>query len=173
MDTSMKGTAPPGMSVSMRNVPSFATSTRPKPCARASPFAAAGALPVGASCHVSIIASPTAAPAPSIMRPVRTMRRPDSAKVTLPPPFQRKPSWKNGPIVWEGVRASMSDPHRRRLRAREHDVEAVSGRDLLDAGLEVQLAHHARARGLVGYAVEDRIDREQRIAREVHLRDEP
>src|SRR5690349_20811464 len=137
----------------MRKVPSFAVSRRVKPYGLASPPADRGVLPVGASCHVSIIASPTACPAPSSTRPASTTASPSSARTHLAPSFQRSASWKKGPIVCEGVRAAISDPQRRGLGARQHDVEPIAERDAFDARLEVERADHALARLLVRHAL--------------------
>src|SRR2546422_5877784 len=65
-----------------------------------------------------------------------------------------------------------SHPHRRGARPAQHDIQPVPERDALDAVLEVEARDQQPAAGL-GDAVEDRIDGEQRIAREEHLRDEP
>src|SRR5205814_486845 len=65
-----------------------------------------------------------------------------------------------------------SHPHRRGARPAQHHVPAVPERDTLDAMLEIEIGYQELAPGL-GHALEDRIDGQQGIAGEEHLRDEP
>src|SRR5918999_815474 len=60
-----------------------------------------------------------------------------------------------------------------RIAPAQHDVPAVGERPLRARRLEVERRDHALARLRVGYRVEDRVLVEQRVVREVHLRDEP
>src|SRR6516165_9363063 len=97
------------------------------------------------------------------------MRSPWPGNSTLPPSRQTSSPAKNGPTVCEGVGAGMSHPHRCGV---QHHVESVAERDALDAVLEIELGEQKLSAGL-RHAVEDRIDREQGIARKEHLRDQP
>src|SRR5690242_15891080 len=82
---------------------------------------------------------------------------------------------KNGPTVCDGVGSSAATSvlHRRGLAAAQDDVEAIRERPLGHRRVEVERAHEALAGGRVAHGVEDRVLEEERIAREVHLGDEP
>src|SRR4051812_4362776 len=62
---------------------------------------------------------------------------------------------------------------RGRLAATEHDVEAVAERPFRYGGLEIERGDQPGPRLLVRNRVEDRIEREERVARKIHLRHQP
>src|SRR5690348_1558902 len=82
----------------------------------------------------------------------------------------QRPNEKKGPTVCEGVVPVTSVLERCRAGAVDDDVELKAERPLRRRGLEVEPADHAPARLLVAHGLEDRVEREQRIAGEVHLR---
>src|SRR5919106_2279199 len=89
-------------------------------------------------------------------------------------PSSDSPMLKNGPTVWDAVgRSATSVLHRGRLAPAQHYVEAVGERPFGHGLLEVELRDQALAVPPVGHRVEDRVLEEERVAREVHLRDEP
>ena len=80
-----------------------------------------------------------------------------------------------GPTVCEPVSPSLSHGRgpRRRVAAADDDVEAVAERPVGLRQVLVELRHQPVARGGGGDRLEHRVDGEQRVAREVHLRHEP
>src|ERR1700676_2267835 len=62
---------------------------------------------------------------------------------------------------------------RRRIAAAQDHIELVAERMLRHRRVDIESCDQPRTRVRIGDAVEDRIDREQRVAREIHLRDEP
>src|ERR1700752_1181839 len=125
-----------------------------------------------------------ATPSPSNTLPSMRMRSPETSgviKLLVKASFQSyrppgvRPYLKNGPTVCDGVMPSSLSTtllglHWRGARAAQHDVEAVAQRPFRLGVLQVDRPHHPQARGLVRHRVEDRIERKQRIAREIHLR---
>src|SRR5215831_19302213 len=82
------------------------------------------------------------------------------------------PMAKNGPTVCDAVaRKLMSWLPRRRLLAAKDDVEAIAEGPAVLGQLPVERRHQAIARLAVGDARPDRIELEERVALEVHLRD--
>src|SRR5216683_5256905 len=79
-------------------------------------------------------------------------------------------------MVWLAVAIGMSAPSRllegRLAATAQHDVEAIAERVFGLGDFKVEAGDQAIARGLIGDAVEYRIERQERIARKVHLRDE-
>src|SRR5258708_13243782 len=77
---------------------------------------------------------------------------------------------------WVGVVVGMSDSFAllegRLAATAQHDVEAIAERVFGLGDFKVEAGDQAIARGLVGDAAEYRIERQERIARKVHLRDE-
>src|SRR5687767_15691287 len=87
-----------------------------------------------------------------------------------------RPIVRYGPAVWDGVSTSSVIVwllERRRLAAAEHDVEAEPERPVRRRQLEVELRHEPFPGPVIADRVEDRVEREEGIAREVHLGDEP
>src|SRR5688572_31211575 len=87
-----------------------------------------------------------------------------------------RPIVRNGPAVWAGVSTSsviVRLLERCRFAAAQNDVEAEPERPVRLRQLQVELRDEPSPGTLVGDRVEDRIEREERVAREVHLRDEP
>src|SRR6478672_3325363 len=137
-------------------------------------------LPCAFACQISIIASFTGVPSASIMCPVSVMRWPlTPSPAMLSSTSHVMPMCRYGPIVWEELVCMASAPrgqvvlHRRLVAAAQHDVELVAERLLGNRGFPVEMGDQAPPRALVGHAVEHGIVLHQRIAGEVHLRDEP
>src|SRR5215469_5934613 len=63
--------------------------------------------------------------------------------------------------------------HRGRFAAPQHDVEAVAERPFGLSDGHVELANEAAARRIIWDRQKDRIEFEQRVARKIHLRDQP
>src|SRR4029078_11741497 len=70
-----------------------------------------------------------------------------------------------------GVRSPVL--HWRRVRAAQNDVECVTECPFRLGHVDIELRDESLGWGLLWYAVRNRIDWHQRIARKVHLRDEP
>src|SRR3954465_8165829 len=76
---------------------------------------------------------------------------------------------------WRSVpnrRRSCAFLERRRRAATHDDVEAVAERPLGGREREIEARHEPAARTLVAYSLQHRIERNQGVAGEVHLRDE-
>src|SRR6266566_925060 len=84
---------------------------------------------------------------------------------------------KYGPTVWEGVigGTSRSAPllEDGRVAAAQHDVPVVAEGPLGLGQLDVEVGDQPLPGLLVGHRVEDRVELQQRVAREVHLGDQP
>src|SRR5690242_3093510 len=121
--------------------------------------------------------SGTGAPAPSRRRPRIAIARGSARGTTSATASPRsRPIERYGPTVCDGVSAGESvivPILRRRGAPADDDVEAVAEGPVGLGQLEVEGAHEPRARGRVADRLEDRVELEQRIAREVHLRHEP
>src|SRR5271157_2639114 len=63
--------------------------------------------------------------------------------------------------------------HRRRRTAAQHYIPPIAQRPFGLGDGHIELADEAVARRLIGNRQKDRVEIEQRIAREIHLRDEP
>src|SRR5216683_5655381 len=61
----------------------------------------------------------------------------------------------------------------RRAAAAQDEIEAIAERILGLRDVEVEAGDETIARGGVGHEVEDGIERQQRVAREIHLRHQP
>src|SRR5918999_6223160 len=180
--TSMCGAWPspnaPGFSVTIWKRPSPSVGQRPNP-RKPDPEGPRGSSgwskrPSGSACQVSITPSGTGAPAPSRTTPEMRIAPGAPSGTTRCPSFQVSPMDRNGPTVCDGVSKSLMGLLERGLLApAQHDVPAVGERPLRARRLEVERRDHALARLRVGYRVEDRVLVEQRVVREVHLRDEP
>src|SRR5436305_722061 len=100
-----------------------------------------------------------------------------SAGTTYGPASNGSPIAKYGPTVWEGVVAkiviSVGLLEGGLTGAAQVDVEVVGMGPVGPSGMDVKAGDHALARLLVTDRVEDRVVREERIARKVHLGDEP
>src|SRR5439155_25478960 len=89
---------------------------------------------------------------------------------------QRQPSCGNGPMVCVVVmslpmtRSSQSE--RCRATTAQHDVEHVAEHLVADRLVHREARAQALARRGVGDALVDRVELEQRVVREIHLRDE-
>src|SRR5437763_14076699 len=84
---------------------------------------------------------------------------------------------KYGPTVWEGVMPGTgpSAPllEDGRVAAAQHDVSVVAEGPLGLGQLDVEVGDQPLPGLLVGHRVEDRVERQQRVAREVHLGTQP
>src|SRR5689334_22890803 len=87
------------------------------------------------------------------------------------------PSEKNGPTVCDGVGISLPAMatasrrvERRRMPAAQHHVPAIAERPFRLTELGVVLRDEPLARLRIGGALEDRVIRQERIARKIHLR---
>src|SRR4051812_31308157 len=132
------------------------------------------------------MASGTVAPSPSSTRPSMRTRSPETSDVNVElvnasfqaySPDGVMPYLKNGPTVCDGViPLSISLPctlvvlHRRGVLAAQHDVEAVAQRPFGLGVLQIERRDHPRPRLLVRHRIEDRVERKQRVGREIHLR---
>src|SRR3569623_538429 len=132
------------------------------------------------------MASGTRAPSPSNTRPSMRTRSPETSGVRVElvnasfqaySPDGVMPYLKNGPTVCDGVIPSgftesctLLGLHGGGVLAAQHDVEAVAQRPFGLGILEIERRDHAHPRLLVRDRVENRIEREQRVAREIHLR---
>src|SRR5918999_3975886 len=185
-ETSMCGAWPspsaPGFTVTISKRPSSSVGHRPNPAkpdppdVDTAPRGSSGwsKRPPGSACQVSITPSGTGAPAPSSSTPEMRIAPGVPSGTTRCPPDHVSPMDRNGPTVCDGVSRSLMGLLERGLLApAQHDVPAVGERPLRARGLEVERRDHALARLRVGYRVEDRVLVEQRVVREVHLRDEP
>src|SRR5262245_12080207 len=123
--------------------------------------------------------SGTGSPAPSRSRPrIRTARGSPSGTSEEPMCSRKRPIERNGPDVCDGAGARAGSVIVRLLERggaapAEHDVEAEPERPGGLGQVELERADQTLASLLVADRVEDRIEREERIAREVHLGDEP
>src|SRR5215472_4563153 len=112
------------------------------------------------------MASGMGTPSPSRTCPSISMRSPLAA-----PPWVRSavsarssPTAKNGPTVCDGVGMSFTSRlHGRRGAAAQHEVEAIAQSELCFAQVGIVGRDHPLARILIGDAVEDGIERQQRI----------
>ena len=77
-------------------------------------------------------------------------------------------------MVWLAVAepTSCSMPHRRRGAAAQHHVEPVAERPVGLGDVQVEGGDQPVARGEVRHRVEDRVERQQRVAGEIHLGDQ-
>src|SRR5215211_2945006 len=121
--------------------------------------------------------SATPSSAPSSRRPrMRTARGSAASTSAVILGSRRSPIERYGPVVWEGVSpiglAVMRLLEWCRLTATEHDVEPEAERPVGLGQRHVEGADETRSRQLVAHRVEDRVEREERVVREVHLRDE-
>src|SRR5215472_6130587 len=194
-DTSMCGASvrpspngsAPGFTVTILKEPSRPVGQRPKPRNALSP---SGTGPRGSSgcanrpsepaCQVSMRPSGIGSPAPSYRRPKIVIAPGVPSGTTNGPCSQGSRIAKYGPTVWDGVRSSLivrSVPfwgfEDSGLAAAQDDVEPVAQRPLGLGVLDRELGDHPLLRRLVGHRVEDRVQRQQRVAREVHLGDQP
>src|SRR5918999_6570893 len=178
--TSMWGAWPspsaPGFTVTIWYRPSSSVGQRPKP-RKPDPEGPRGSSgwskrPSGSACQVSITPSGTGAPAPSRTTPEIRIAAGVPSGTTRCPSVQVSPMDRNGPTVCEGVsRSLMGLLERGLLAAAKHDVPAVGECPLRAGRLEVGRRDHPLARLGVGHRVEDGVLVEQRVVREVHLRD--
>ena len=78
-------------------------------------------------------------------------------------------------MVWLAVAAGISRAllEGGRAAAAQHDVEAVAERPFGLGDVEVEFRDQALARAGIGDAVVDRVERQQRVAGEIHLGDQP
>src|SRR5262245_25412908 len=117
--------------------------------------------------------SGTGSPALSRSTPrMRTERGSESStsRFVIGPP--KRPILRYGPTVWDGLSPSsviVRLLERRRLAAPEHDVEAKAERPVRLGELELELRDQALPGAPVADGAEDRVEREERIAGEVHL----
>src|SRR5580704_3710517 len=92
------------------------------------------------------------------------------------PTSNGRPIAKYGPTVWEGVVSKITSVRlleRRRARAAEVDVPLERLRPVRHRPVDREPGDHPLAGALVSHRVEDRVIREERVAREVHLGHEP
>src|SRR5271170_7551914 len=85
---------------------------------------------------------------------------------------------KYGPTVHHGVGSSTRPAlllalKRRALPSAHHDVEPESQRPAWLRAIHFKPRNHSLARAFIADGIENRIERKQRIAREIHLRNEP
>src|ERR687892_383175 len=117
--------------------------------------------------------SETGSPAPSRSMPsMRIARGSDSSTswFEIGPP--RSPISRYGPVVCDGVSASsviVRLLERRGFAAAQHDVESEPERPVGLRQLHLERRDQPPSRALVTDGAEDRVEREERIAREVHL----
>src|SRR5512134_2068054 len=113
--------------------------------------------------------SGTGSPLPSSSRPRMRIARGSSSETRDEPMRSRsRPMARYGPAVWDGVRPGVSLIvrllERRGLPATDDDVEPEAECPLRLGEVEVEPADQALAALLVGNRVEDRVEREQRVA---------
>src|SRR5688500_9387611 len=172
----------PGLTVSSEYRPSGSVALRPKPrksFQRTAPRGSSGwsNRPSGSACQVSTTASGTGTPAPSYTVPAIRNAPGVPSGTTYGPSGHTRPNEKNGPTVCDGVvRSSLIVVllvQRRGVLAAQHDVPPVAERPLGHGGVQVEPGHHRLAGLRVADRVEDRVVGAQRVAREVHLGDQP
>src|SRR5215207_3876825 len=146
-----------GLRVTISQRPSASVGQRPKP-----------RQPSPGACHVSTSASGTGAPSPSYTKPWSVTAPSPPGSTTAGPSSHGSPIEKNGPTVCGGVASGILE-----RGPGQDDVPAVGERPLGLRALEVEGGDEPLARRGVAHRVEDRVLPEQRVAREVHLRDEP
>src|ERR1700730_10457026 len=82
-----------------------------------------------------------------------------------------KPIEKKGPTVWDAVASRLNSIlHGRSRAATENNVEAKPQRLIRERGFPVEERNQPVASLLICSGVEDRIERKQRVAGEIHLR---
>src|SRR5215831_531934 len=174
----------PGFSVTSSNQPSSEVPARPYPENPSSmgTFSRVSAgwayRPATFACQISTSPSMTGSPAPSSRRPRILIARGSSSETSAEPIApSRRPIERNGPAVCDGVRGGAESLivrllEGRRLLPADDDVEPVSECPVRLRQLHVE----SRDRPLPGVlrdGIENRVEREERVAGEVHLRDEP
>src|SRR5262249_39596730 len=136
--------------------------------------------PAAFACQISIIASGTGNPSPSMTRPSIVMRSPAGpALVRSPQSGRARPRWKNGPTVCDGVGISFSaiaDSGSgridwRRCAAAQNQIETIAQRPLRLAQVRVVSGDQPLTRRGIGSALKDRVERQERIAGKIHLGD--
>src|SRR4249920_2238638 len=88
------------------------------------------------------------------------------------PPGHGRRMEKYGPTVWEGVKPGIVVPpllEGGRVATAQHDIPFVAEGPLRLGQLDVEPGQQPLPGLLAGHRVEDRVEREQRVAREVHL----
>src|SRR5665213_4351862 len=168
----------PGLTVTMANTPSSSVAQRPKP-RKADPLLPRGSSgcanrPSGSACHVSTMASVTAAPAPSSTWPLMRMAPGVPSGTTLGPSLHANPRVRKGPAVCDGVSGSIiSAPirrvARRRCRTPENDVPHVRQRPFRFGEVERPVTEQAAARRRVGDGHVHGIEVKEWVIGEVHL----
>src|SRR5262245_17555192 len=169
----------PGFIVVKRKFPLSSVGIRPYPVkpssSRSSRLSAGWAyLPCVSACQISISASGNGSPSPSSTRPAIVTRSPGTPGPDRSFRFNHaRPMVKNGPTVCDGVAGRLiSCLHRRGFAAAKDDVKSVAQRPFRYRAIPVEKANQPIARLLIGRTVEDWIVWKQRIAREIHLRDQ-
>src|SRR5579863_8652656 len=136
----------PGLMVSNSQLPSSAVAIRPKPNHAASlVFSRISSgwlyLPSASACQISITASLTGVPSPSMTRQVSQTRSPLACgeAMHLTERASVIPKWKYGPAVCEGVGIrSMSSLERRGVAPAQDDVKTEAQRPLRLRRLQIK-----------------------------------
>src|SRR6185312_1951820 len=156
----------PGFSVAKRNMPFWSVPQRPNP----GNLSSAG----GSACQISTQASDTGAPLPARTWPISVIRSPVAPNLVRSAQSLSSSRCQNGPTVWLAVAVGISAfLHRRGPAPAQHHVEAIAERPVFLADAEIQLGDEPLTRGFVRHRLEHRVVRQQRIALEIHLGDEP
>src|SRR5471030_297854 len=171
----------PGMTDSKTHSPAWLVSKRPKPRKAGSADALRGCsgcayLPWASACQISIMESPgVGRPSPSSTRNERRMRAPCApSRVRTPRDgFVVSPKLKNGPTVCDALGITCSpyeSLERSGLAAAQHDVEPVTQGPFRLRHRQIEGRYQPRACLLVGNGLQNGVERQQRIVREIHLR---
>src|SRR5258708_27569063 len=162
--------------------PPASVRARPKPvkfgssCSSARASSGFAWRPAAFACQISTTASSQDAPSPSSTWPSTTIFSPRAPpRVRSLHSGRSRAKWKKGPTVCEGVPRllAISAPERRRIAPAQHDVEAIAERIFGLAQIRLEPGDEPLAGRLVRHAIEDGIQREQRIAGKGHLGDQP
>ena len=132
----------------------------------------------GSACQVSTSASAERLAGSSSTLPAITIAPGVSGGTTNGPSGHGSPMARKGPTVCDGVTPAgtapyPSDSKRRSRSAPAARCPAIPKRPVRLGQADIEGRDETLPRLLIGYRVEDRVQREQRVGREVHLGDQP